>query len=65
MTHSTQGCRKAVKSGGGATWGEKWGGGGNMGGGNISDYVLLVVPCTSRGVWGHAPQIEFFGIFVL
>ena len=35
-----QGCRKVVKSGGG----------------NISDYVLLVVPYTSRGVWGHAPQ---------
>ena len=26
------------------------------GGGNISDYVLLLVPYTSRGVWGHAPQ---------
>ena len=34
-----------------------------MGGeGNISDYVLIVVPYTSRGVWGHAPQV---GIFVL
>ena len=32
--------------------------------GNISDYVLLGVPYTSRGVWGHAPQ-NIFGIFVL
>ena len=32
-----------------------------MGGGNISDYVLLVVPYSSSG---HAPQ-EIFGIFVL
>ena len=30
-----------------------------MGGGNISDYALLVVPYTSRGVWGHAPQKSF------
>ena len=29
------------------------------GGGNNSDYVLLVVPYTSRGVWGHAPQKNF------
>ena len=43
-----QGCRKVVKSGGG----------------NISDYVLLIVPYTSSGVWGHAPQ-KIFGIFVL
>ena len=33
---------------------EKWGG-------NILDYVLLVVPYTSRGVWGHAPP-EFFAL---
>ena len=42
-------CRNVVKSGG-ATY--------------ISDYILLVVPYTSRGVWGHAPQ-KNFGIFVL
>ena len=34
------------------------------GGGNISDYFLLVVPYTSRRVWGHAPQ-KTLGIFVL
>ena len=33
------------------------------GGGNISDYVLLVVPYSSRGVWGHAPQ-KFFLVFL-
>ena len=29
------------------------------GGGTISDYVLLVVPYTSRGVWGQPPQKMF------
>ena len=41
-----QGCRKVVKSGGG--------------GGNISDYVLLVVPYTSWGVWGHTQKFAKF-----
>ena len=26
------------------------------GGGQYFGYVLLVVPCTSWGVWGHAPR---------
>ena len=44
--HSTmQGCRKVVKSVGG-------GGGGD----NILDYVLLVVPYTSRGSGGMPPR---------
>ena len=42
-----QGCRKVVKSRGG----------------NISDYVLLVVLYTSREVWGHAPQ-KIFLVFL-
>ena len=36
---------------------EKWGRGG--GGQHFLDYVSLVVPYTSRGVWGHAPQKYF------
>ena len=39
-TLPTQGCRKAVKSGGG----------------NISDYVLLIVSYTSRGSGGMPPK---------
>ena len=38
--------------------GRSWKVGG--GGGNILDYVLLVVLYTSRGVWGHAPQKMFW-----
>ena len=42
--HACQGCRKVVKSGGG----------------NISDYVLLVVLYTSRGGLGACPPEHFW-----